>query len=337
MKKILVILTGGTIGSLKDDVSIRTDSLSACSLIDIFYQTTGKSTEFEVIQPLSILSENMNLKYWTMLTDVLMSVNFEQYSGIIMTHGSDTLSYTSALFGMLLRHTPIPIMITAANYPLQDKRSNGPANFSSCVSYIENGGRAGVFTVYQDIQGNNNVYISTRLSEADPYSDNFAEFGHAIAAEIDKCDQINYSTHIGLSEYNNAILLNNKPDFKNEILILKGYPGLNYDYIDIRKKPAAILHTLYHCGTESTESGNNSLPEFIIRCNQSGIDVYIASCKNISDITYETTAKILSAGAKPLVNISLEAVYAKLLIAYNQHEYHPQEIINQNIYFEHQK
>ena len=337
MKKILVILTGGTIGSLKDDVSIRTDSLSASSLIDIFYQTTGKSTEFEVKQPLSILSENMNLKYWTIIADILMSVDFDQYSGIIMTHGSDTLSYTSALIGMLLRHTSIPIMITAANYPLTDKRSNGPANFNSCVSYIENGGCAGVFTVYQDIQGNNNIYLSTRICEADPYSDNFSEFGHGIAAKIDKCDQINYYPYIGLSEYNKSVLLNHKINFNNEILMLKAYPGLNYDYIDIRKKPSAVLHTLYHCGTESTESGKNSLPEFIIRCNQSGIDVYTASCKSISDVTYETIAMIASAGAKPLVNISLESAYAKLLIAYNQNEYQPEEIMNQNIYFEHQK
>lgn len=336
MKKILVILTGGTIGSIKDELSIRTDRKSAHRLIDLYYKSKGNNTEFEVIEPLCILSENMNLKYWTIISDVLMSVDFEKYSGVIMTHGSDTLSYTSSILGMLLRHTPVPVMITAANYPLDDKRSNGTANFCSCVSYIENGGPKGVYVVYQDIYGNNNIYLPTRICEADPYSDNFSAFGHGIAATIEKDGRINYCDHIDLCEYNDERLLNGKIELKNDIIILRAYPGLNYEYIDIEKKPAAVLHYLYHSATGSIDEGNNSIPEFIHRCNESGVDVYTASHKSVSDITYETTGMIVSAGAKPLINISCEAAYAKLLIAYNQKQYKPEEIIDQNIYFEHQ-
>ncbi len=59
MSKILVILTGGTIGSRIEGNVIDVSGTSPRRLLAMYREKYGDSEEFEVIQPLNLLSENM--------------------------------------------------------------------------------------------------------------------------------------------------------------------------------------------------------------------------------------------------------------------------------------
>ena len=72
------------------------------------------------------------------------------YMGVILTDGSDTLAYTSALLGMYFRHFDIPLFIIASNKPIGEKGSNGLFNFTSAVGLIKEGKYKGVFTLYAE-------------------------------------------------------------------------------------------------------------------------------------------------------------------------------------------
>ena len=104
MKKILVILTGGTIGSKVEGKIINTTAASSYRLLQLYNEKYADDTEFEVIQPINILSENLTPVEWGVLCNCLFELDFEKYQGIIITHGSDTLSYTSALIGTMFLH-----------------------------------------------------------------------------------------------------------------------------------------------------------------------------------------------------------------------------------------
>ena len=137
MKKILIVLTGGTIGSQAEGECVNVTDTSPYRLLRLYKETYGQKEadeeEFEVIQPMAILSENMDLEAWSRLCRVMWDIPCEKYAGVIVTHGSDTLSYTSALLGLLLGHVEIPVVLTASNYPLGEKGSNGLTNFRSAV------------------------------------------------------------------------------------------------------------------------------------------------------------------------------------------------------------
>lgn len=92
MKKILVILTGGTIGSRVEGKIINTTAASSYRLIQLYNEKYADDTEFEVIQPINILSENLTPIEWGILCNCILELDFEKYEGIIITHGSDTLS-----------------------------------------------------------------------------------------------------------------------------------------------------------------------------------------------------------------------------------------------------
>ena len=62
MKKILVILTGGTIGSKVSSNDINIDSKTAYSLLERYREIYERETEFEVLS--KILPSEIELSYW---------------------------------------------------------------------------------------------------------------------------------------------------------------------------------------------------------------------------------------------------------------------------------
>ncbi len=346
MKKILVILTGGTIGSRVEGSTIDVTDSSAYELITRFKQRYGEEDTFEVRQVMTVLSENMRPEIWTKLVAALWDVSWEDYQGVIITHGSDTLAYTSALIGMLFAHVPVPVVLTAGNYPLSDSRSNGLVNFRSSVELIKVQGIRGVFTVYQNPMGENCVYLATRITEADCYQDCFGAFGGSVfgymkEGELKVCDTPVNPTLSQLCEFcgGRESLTEKPPVFQKQIWMIRPYPGLNYDFIDLSGNPGAILHYLYHSATACIEGEGYSFLQFLEKCGEKKIPVYAASYKAVGGVSYVTGDAVLRAGVKPMCNISPEAAYMKLVLAYHVAEGEAEEeierIMERNLYYEH--
>lgn len=338
MKKILVVFTGGTIGSRIHNDTIDVDVEAVYSLIKLFQDQYNYDVEFETIMPLNILSENATPKHWKLLNDAMKHVDRSRYQGIIVTHGSDTLSYTSAVLSLLFCDTQIPIVITASNYALECDKSNGLINFKSSIDFIESATLPGVFTVYQNDLGQNIVYLASRIMESEPYNDQFFSFGGDYFGEIiegvfcPKISKINPSLD-QIAEKRPKLIVNDIT-FSQQILAIRPYPGQDYENFNLTKKPKAILHSLYHSATACTVEDNYSLPKFIQKCRDEGIDFYLISFKNIDQDLYKSSRDILEHGAVPLQNISFEAAYAKLNIAYNQTELPPLEYMNKGLFYE---
>lgn len=333
--KILVILTGGTIACNVENNIIDANSYTAYEILRLYNSTVGeseKNIEFDVKQPFTILSENYTSNTYNILIDYLYSCNLDEYNGVIITHGSDTLSYTSAMVGMIMRDTQIPILLTAADYPLSDEKSNGLSNFSACVEFIKSNICNGVFTAYGE-KGHTLVYVSTRICEADPITDSFISCGNAVVVEVidNKLCKISKPL-ISLLKNKNNRLFKEKPVIENDILIIKTYPNQHYNRYNIENLKAVVIY-MYHSATACTVGENTDLCRFIERCNQNGVDVYIASLKAKAE-EYATAYEIESLKTNKLYNISKESAYIKALLAYNQKEYSPVDVMNTNIYFE---
>lgn len=335
MKKILVILTGGTIGSRVSENVVDLCEGSVYQLIDAYEKTYGKE-EFEVINPFSTLSENMMPETWEKLCQVLWNTNFEQYRGVILAHGSDTLSYTAALLGMLFGRKTLMVLI-ASNYPIGERGSNGLSNLRGAVAFLKKPPcRCGAFVIYRDGSGKMPVYLSTRIREADPYGDQFTAFGGVpfgymeeefvpvISEKNPSCKE--------LSENREAVF-ETCPDVTGRVIMLKAYPGLDYERISLQKRPHAVLHLMYHSATACTVGEEENFLRFLKKCKEQQIPVYIASVKDAGGRAYATGKQILEQGAIPLLNISPEAAYGKLLLQYGQKK--ERNLFRENLFYEH--
>lgn len=209
-KPILIVLTGGTIQSSANQQIIDIDLSRGHYLIDRYKKEYKNNCIFEVAQPIFMLSENLSLTYWNQLISYLKTISFEKYQGIIITHGSDTLAYTSCMVGLLLGHINIPIMLTASNYVLDDPRSNGLCNFAACVSFIQHHqnhpdlSQGGVFCIYQKNNGVIPVYIATHILPADCIQDEFSDCSHIPFATMTPNPDTNTNANTNANTNTNA-------------------------------------------------------------------------------------------------------------------------------------
>lgn len=331
--KILLIKTGGTIGSSDKGGTININR--SIDIESIYKEKYADDTEFTVRTPVTILSENYKADKWHELAENLQRENLENYHGVIITHGSDTLSYTASLLGMLFSYVKIPIVLVAADYPLEYERSNGLQNFKSAVDIIKSGKVCGVFVSYGD-ERESTVYLSTRIVEADPYCDKFSAFGGEAFGYTKNGEFFINKSVVNPTQdeilKNRGIKLKEVPDFKNNILLIKPYPNMDYSAFNL-SNVKAVLHYLYHSGTACTEGDDTSSLKFIKKCNELNIPVYLASFKG-NKSEYATSREMEKLKINKMNNISAESAYMKLCIAYNQKEYDADELINTNIFFE---
>ena len=326
MKKILVLFTGGTIGSITTDGIIDVEREGKYAVVEAYKSAYGDDVKFECRQVLNILSENMGFSGWEKMIHEINSIDTALYSGVILTHGSDTLAYTSALLGMYFRHFDIPLFIIASNKPIGEKGSNGLFNFTSAVGLIKEGKYKGVFTLYE------RVMLPTRVIPADTCRDRFGVYGY---------DGFNdFSVFSGVSE--NMLsrpreqLFHGDIAFKKRIMFIEGCPAMDFGCFVPNGDTAAVLYSPYHSATACTavsEGKSYALTEFIKRCITKNIMVYICGLKRKVPI-YSTVAEIIKAGSIPIYTTSAVAAYMKLLLAYNQEEMPVKEVMGKDLFFE---
>ena len=326
MKKILVLFTGGTIGSITTDGIIDVEREGKYAVVEAYKSAYGDDVEFECRQVLNILSENMGFSGWEKMIHEINSIDTALYSGVILTHGSDTLAYTSALLGMYFRHFDIPLFIIASNKPIGEKGSNGLFNFTSAVGLIKEGKYKGVFTLYE------RVMLPTRVIPADTCRDRFGVYGY---------DGFNdFSVFSGVSE--NMLsrpreqLFHGDIAFKKRIMFIEGCPAMDFGCFVPNGDTAAVLYSPYHSATaciDVSEVKSYALTEFIKRCITKNIMVYICGLKRKVPI-YSTVAEIIKAGSIPIYTTSAVAAYMKLLLAYNQEEMPVKEVMGKDLFFE---
>ncbi|NOT11933.1 MAG: asparaginase [Methylococcaceae bacterium] len=314
MKNILVVFTGGTIGSTATDGNINTSTDAPSKLLALFQHRykTQQSIRFKTIRPLQILSENLAPSAWSLLIKAIETENNGQYDGIIITHGTDTLAFTAAALSFYFATTEVPILLVSSNYPLDNPNANGLDNFICAIEFILQQHQGGIFVPYRNPQQATQLHSGTRLAASPQLSGDFYSVQNRSYMQFENHQ---FSLLNSLPEPSNTNRL--KAAFSQRILLIKPYPGLDYSYFNL-KSIDVVLHDLYHSGTacSSTQWGDNlSLLNFIQRCREQGIKVYMAPAIK-SDNAYESTRALINEGATMIWNMSLECAYAKLLLAY---------------------
>lgn len=378
---ILVVFTGGTIGSRASGGLIDLDGQAGYDLLERYAAKTagggqkltqdeqragrlheGAASElsgtasgvrFETVQPYQTLSENMNPAHWESLIACIRKAGPERYSGMIVTHGSDTLAFTAAALSYAFAEVGVPIVFVAANYPLDDARSNGLRNFAASVDFIAGSGLAGVYVVFENGRGDTPVYLGTRLIEALPFTDQFGApydaplgymragcfepLAHDVNPPLDKLRRTAAAGGADARELR----------FSTDVLYIRPYPGLDYGWYDWSaaggppRKPAAVLHGLYHSATASGEEAAGmreaSFTAFAKRCAEQGVDLYVAPAKDAEAARYNSAEVGLGEGAIPLRKMTVEAALVKLMAAYGTYTdaAERQAFLDRNVFYEH--
>lgn len=313
MKNILLVFTGGTIGSQSDNGTIDTNSQAGFKLIQLFRQhgSAAEDVAFQTLQPLQILSENLHPNAWKSIIAAIESSDLSQFDGIIVTHGTDTLAFSAAMLGIYFHDLTIPLLLVSSDMPLDNPQANGLKNFICAVDFIRQQPVSGVFVPYQNPGQGMRVHLGVRISSCLPLSSDFisAQSRYFMSYQ-NGCFQT-----MAMLDVRSGAHLSLRAEFAR-ILIIRPFPGLDYDCFKLDGFDA-VLHDLYHSGTACVDrqwGEQHSLLAFSRRCRQAGVPLYLAPALRSED-AYSSTREMLGHGAKMIWNTSLEAAYAKLVLA----------------------
>ena len=133
LPNVKVISTGGTIASRVDyKTGAVTSQFTAEEIVaDIPELSEICNIDAELL--FNILSENMKAEHWIKLAREIYKSLKEDYSGVIVTHGTDTMHYTSSAISFMLR-TPKPVIFVGAQRS-SDRPSSDAAVNMICAAH----------------------------------------------------------------------------------------------------------------------------------------------------------------------------------------------------------
>ncbi len=325
MKKILIVHTGGTIGSTPEkdhrEVNVAVakkilfDRFASCdspyaSLADTLFEDEKFAYE--------TLSENMTVFKWNKLLSHLSSFDLSAYRGVIVLHGTDTLAYTAALLSLCFGNSPVPVMLVAGDRPPSDPLSNANANFAAAVSLIMEGIAPHVYVPYRNADGKMLLHLGATLMQCAPFGADFygADKKKTFLLTEDSLADTLAACRL-LSQKRNAGALLPQEPMKDSVLPVYPYVGLDYTRISVNGY-SAVVHATYHSGTVCVDEGEENTPASFMRLaeelKKAGIPLFIAPCVYNGDKYSSTAHAVENGGAVPLA-MTWEGAYVKLLLA----------------------
>lgn len=121
MKKLLMLTTGGTIASVEGENGLA-PGVKADELLS-YVSTLDNDYTMETQSLMNIDSTNMQPEYWVEIAEAVKE-NYDAYDGFVITHGTDTMAYTSAALSYMLQHAKKPIVITGSQIPITFQKTD---------------------------------------------------------------------------------------------------------------------------------------------------------------------------------------------------------------------
>jgi len=124
-RSILLITTGGTFGMLPGARGFLRGV--ATSMPEI-----GALARISAAAPFALDSSSMAPGHWATLAR-LIARRMDDFDGFVITHGTDTMAYTAAALSFLLEGLRKPVILTGAQRPLVEIRTDARANLIDAV------------------------------------------------------------------------------------------------------------------------------------------------------------------------------------------------------------
>ncbi len=330
MKKILIVHTGGTIGSVPE-LDRREVNVTAAKKI-LFENFAASASPYAALSdalfedvkfPYETLSENMTVDKWNKLLSHLASFDLSAYRGVILLHGTDTLAYTAALLSLYLSRASVPVMLVAGDRPPNDANSNANENFSVAVSLVMADIAPNIYVPYRNADGKMYLHIGSTLLPCHAFSADFhnADRSKCFLWQEDAKEKI-FAACRAFSQSRKALDACPATVDAASLLAITPFVGLDYARLSLDGL-SAILHATYHSGTVCVERSfkdadtaytSSSFLSLAERCRDKGIPLFLSSCVYDGD-KYSSTADAVENGFAVPLAMTFEFAYVKLAFA----------------------
>lgn len=131
--KILIIYTGGTIGSFVDPETDTLKPVNFEKLVDFIPELQMVNADIKVFtldEPKD--SSNMLPVDWIKITHAIKT-NYNDFDGFVVLHGTDTMAYSASAVSFLIENLKKPVIFTGSQIPLGLIRTDAKENIITAL------------------------------------------------------------------------------------------------------------------------------------------------------------------------------------------------------------
>ena len=319
LPKVAIMSTGGTIASRVD---YRTGAVrSALAASDLYgvVPELGNIARVDTKILLSLYSENITPRHWGEIARAIAEKVSSGIDGVVIAHGTDTMAYTAAALSFALQNLPVPVVVVGAQRSSDRPSSDAATNLIGAVQLAANAPFAEVVLAMHETVSDTAIvaHRGTKVRKCHTSRrDTFKSINASPLARI-KDSQITMLTN-DFQKRKSASHLVLKPDFSEDVALIKFHPGLKPSVIDwyVDQGCKGVI-------LEGTGLGHVSKFCFsaMQNANAQGVVVALASqCiwGRVNMHVYDTGRDLLDLGVIPLDDMLPETGLVKLMWALGQ-------------------
>ena len=314
---IAMIITGGTIAARLNPKKGGVDWLDTPESLFKFYPGLFEKVNVVKIEvPFMKASEDMDFKDWQKIARTAEKLlNDSNINGLIITHGTDFLHYTSASLSFFLKDLNKPVVLTYSQRSIDRASSDANLNLQcsalACISdmaevmVVGHAGSNDDFCYAMPGTKVRKMHTSKRAAFKIVNSKPFARI------YLDRIDRI--------SDYNlrnkNKVKLDLK--FEEKVALVKIYPGQDPDILDyyVKKKYKGIVLEMSGLGHAPTKRARKSWTKKLKEVQEKGLIVCGASQTiygRLDPLVYSNGRELMKTGIIYLEDMLSETALIKL-------------------------
>ena len=334
MKKIILITTGGTIASTLTENTLGIDKTQQSFQAVIEMVTKNLNCHIEIKSPLNKNSEAFSPSDWLEIITCIKEANQGDISGVIVTHGTDTMAYSLSAVMCYQALWATKICFTGAYYPPEYPESDAGINLLAAIHFVlADKPEKGSYLAFRADDSNTKVNIidGAHLKPMGFDQQYFESFYDQIITTFTLEGRLitpnNFSgSHFPSLETSKLPTHDALLDAQNKIAFIALYPGIDERLLEaIIQNRTIIIIEMYHCGT-----GSIDLLGFIKKHAKKVTFLMGTFPKKYINFPYESTSKIQQAGAFIYTNLQPYCLYVFALLALSLN--HSQDDITQQLW-----
>jgi len=316
-KNVAVIITGGTIAARLNPKKGGVDWLTSPEDLFKFYPEIFDKVNISKVEiPFMKASEDMDYKDWQKIAKTAVELlNDSNIQGIIITHGTDFLHYTSAALSFFIRNLNKPVVLTYSQRSIDRASSDANLNLQ-CASLAAISDLAEVSLVGHASSNDDFCYAMPGAKVRKLHSSRRDAFKVVNGKPFAKIfpDKIERISEWKLRNKNKAIL---DSKFEEKVALVKVYPGQDADILDyyVRKGYKGIVLELSGLGHAPTKRARNAWTQKLKDVQKKGLIVCaVSQCiyGRVDPLVYSNGREILETGVIYLEDMLAETALVKL-------------------------